>query len=551
MKKNYLIITIISFCIFTSNAQSKYPKDFFSSPLDIKMAIAGTFGELRKNHFHSGVDIKTKQKINQPIYAAQDGYISRIKVSTYGFGKALYINHLKDFTTVYAHLEKFSPEIQKIAEEKQYMQESFEIDFSLKKNKILVKKGQLIGFSGNTGSSTGPHLHFEIRDTKTQQIINPMLFGLPILDRTKPIIKSIMIYHENGKKEILKTQKNNLGDYKIATTIKVQNSFNVSVQTYDLLDAAPNKNGVYEIELFVNDTLFFHNKITKFSFNETRYINSHIDYAYYQEHGVRFQKCFLEQNNYLSTNQKSTNHQIGELLDSGTHHIKIIIKDSYQNTSSLEFNVELYKNPTIQLTNNENMINSKQVFEFKNDDCEIYIPNHSLYKDHVFVYEKYTDSNMTYPVYKILDDSIACHKSFILSIKDQGIDQKLRKKAVIGKIKNNQIDCLKSQWKENKIVSKSKSFGAFTILIDTIKPTIQIHKINNQNIQYIIADELSGIKNYRGEIDGKWVLMEYDFKTGILQHTFKDKPKGMNQQLTISVSDHAHNTEIINKIFFR
>ena len=141
---------------------------------------------------------------------------------------------------------------------------------------------------------------------------------------------------------------------------------------------------------------------------------------------------------YLSTNQKSTNHQIGELLDSGTHHIKIIIKDSYQNTSSLEFNVELYKNPTIQLTNNENMINSKQVFEFKNDDCEIYIPNHSLYKDHVFVYEKYTDTNMTYPVYKILDDSIACHKSFILSIKDQGIDQKLRKKAVIGKIKNNQ-----------------------------------------------------------------------------------------------------------------
>ena len=158
---------------------------------------------------------------------------------------------------------------------------------------------------------------------------------------------------------------------------------------------------------------------------------------------------------------------------------------------------------------------------------------------------------MTYPIYKILDDSIACHKSFIISIKDHNMDKKLREKSVIGRIHNNQINCLQSQWKENKIISKSKSFGAFTIVIDTIKPTVQAHKISNQSIQYIISDKLSGIQNYRAEIDGKWILMEYDFKTGIIKHTFTEKPKGTSQHLTISVSDHANNTEIINKTFFR
>lgn len=553
MKNIYLLI-IVAFCALKSNTQNEYPKNFFTSPLDIKMAIAGTFGELRNNHFHSGIDIKTKQKTNIPIYAAQDGYISRIKISTYGFGKALYINHEYNFTTVYAHLESFSKHIQEKAEAYQYEKESFEIDFGLTKNEIYVKKGELIGFSGNTGSSTGPHLHFEIRDTKTQHIINPMLFGLPILDREKPIIGSIVIYHQNGRKQSIKAEEIKKGLYTIRNKINIENGFNVGIEAYDLLDAAPNKNGIYAIELYVNDTLFFHNQIKSFSFNETRYINSHIDYAYYQKNKKKIQKCFLDPNNKLSTNKKSTNHEIGHFLNEGKHKIKLIVKDSYANSSILEFDIELHKKSKIitKKITHQNIINSKQVFEFKNNDCEIYIPNHSLYRDQAFIYKKTNDSTMTYPIYQILDDSIPSHKSFIISIQANDLNKKLRKKAVIAKIKDGEVNCIKSKWKENKIIGKSNTFGTFTILIDTIKPIIKKHQqITENDIQFLISDKLSGIKEYRAEINDKWILMEYDFKTGILKHTFNQKPQNKNHELVLSVSDHAENTETINMIFFR
>ena len=553
--KNIWLIIIILLNILGINAQSQYPKDFFSSPVDIKIAIAGTFGELRNNHFHSGIDIKTKQRKNIPIYAAQDGYVSRIKVSTYGFGKALYINHAKGFTTVYAHLEKFNPKIQQKTNTKHYEKESFELDFTLPKDEVMVKKGELIGFSGNTGSSTAPHLHFEIRDTKTQKIINPMFFGLPILDRTYPKINAILLYHQNGKKEIIKTKKINSSQYKLPEDIHINQPFNIGINTYDLLDAAPNKNGIYSIELYINDTLFFHNQMSTFSFNETRYINSHIDYAYYQAYGKRFQKCFLEPNNYLSTNQKAINAQIGDLLENGTHNIKIIVKDSYENSSVLEFNATLNRDQfqTKHLNNIKNLINSKQVFEFKDDNCEIYIPNHSLYKDYHFEYEKTIDSIMTYPIYHILHDSIPTHKSFIISIKTPDLDKELRKKALLGKVIDNEIQCIQnSKWKENKLIGKSNTFGAFTIVIDTIKPVITQENISTENaITFHISDELSGIKEYRGEINGKWVLMEYDFKTNILQHNFNNPPQQINQNFKLSVSDHADNIETINMTFFR
>ena len=550
--KNICLIILILVTFFSTHGQNQYPKDYFAPPVDIKMAIAGTFGELRNNHFHSGIDIKTRQKINMPIYASQEGYIKRIKVSSYGFGKALYINHPKGFTTVYAHLEKFSPEIQKRAEEEHYMKEKFEIDFSLNEGEILVKKGELIGFSGNTGSSTGPHLHFEIRDTKTQNIINPMLFGLPILDRTKPDIKAILIYKKSGAKELLYPKFIKEGYYKIHDTLLINQYFNIGIQTFDLLDAAPNKNGVYAIELFVNDTLFYANQMETFSFNETRYINSHIDYAFYQNKGIKIQKCFLDQNNKLSTNKKATNHAIGQNLNEGIHDIKLVVTDSYQNVSTVEFNINLIKEKSNKSSNTENLIKSTQVFEYKDSHCEIYIPNHSLYIDHPFYYEKKIDSIMQYPVFKILDDSIPSHKSFILSIKVDSLDKELREKAMLARINHNKTECLKSRWKENKIIGKSKKFGEFTIVIDTIKPIIKHYKKPDINsINFEISDAISGIKSYRGEIDGKWILMEYDFKTGILKHDFKTTPDNKNHEIKITVTDQAKNTSIYTSKYYR
>ena len=559
--KNYFFLLNILICgSLTSNSQNIYPSNFFSSPVDFKIAIAGTFGELRNDHFHSGIDIKTKQKINIPIYAAQDGYISRIKVSSYGFGKALYLNHkyidkegiTHYFTTVYAHLEGFNEKITKRVLKEHYSQESFEIDFIVNNEKILIKKGEIIGFSGNTGSSTAPHLHFEIRETKTQKVLNPMLFNLPILDRTFPIIKSILIYYTNGNKEKILAKKINNKTYQLDQQLTFNEPFNIGINTYDLLDAAPNKNGVYSIELYINDSLFFKNKMNEFSFHETKYINSHIDYEYYQNKGEKFQKCFLEPNNKLSTNKKHTNHLIGENLSNGTHTVHLKIKDSYHNSSELKFNFKLLKkdNNDRQKTN-EKIINHQQIFEFKNDNCKIYIPNNSLYKDYPFLFQKYTKNDMEYPIYQILHDSIPSHKYFRISMNSDKIPKNLIKKAIVAKIKDGEYKYINTTYNNNYIVGKSNEFGHFTILIDTIQPSIKYHGISNNIMQLSISDELSGIESYRGEIDNKWVLMEYDYKTKSLYHKFRTPPTNNKHVVNIQLIDKVGNKSTLEIDFMR
>jgi len=560
MKNYYFLLTVLMYCAVTTNAQNKYPTNFFSSPIESKIAIAGTFGELRNDHFHSGIDIKTKQKKNIPIYAAQDGYITRIKVSSYGFGKALYLNHkyvdqkgkTHHFTTVYAHLENFNNKITNRVLKEHYTKENFEIDFNVKHENIHVKKGEIIGFSGNTGSSTAPHLHFEIRETRTQKVLNPMLFGLPILDRTFPIINSILLYYQQGKKEKITTKKINHNTYKLEKNIHINEPFNIGINTYDLLDAAPNKNGIYSIELYLNDSLIFANKMDSFSFSETKYINSHIDYAYYKNHKEKFQKCFLDPNNKLSTNTKHTNHFIGEFIQDGTHKIYLKVKDSYHNTSYLNFNFEFTKTHQNAIKKqNENIINAQKIFEFKNDNCKIYIPNNSLYEDEPFLFKEYNNNTMDYPIYQIMDDSIPSHKYFTIHMNNYMIPPEKKDKAIIAKIDNEEIKYIKTTWNDNYIVGKSNEFGNFTIIIDSIKPNITYHGINDNVMTLSIKDELSGIQRYRGEIDGKWVLMEYDYKTNLLTHQFRSPAVNKKHILHVTLIDKAGNQSTLERYFIR
>lgn len=547
MKNVFSILFVWLLFTYVNYSQNDYPKDFFISPVDIKIAIAGTFGELRNNHFHSGIDIKTKQKKNIPIYASQDGYVSRIKVSTYGFGKAIYINHKKGFTTVYAHLNEFNEKIKEFAIEEHYKKENYEIDFALNKDELLVKKGELIGYSGNTGSSTGPHLHFEIRDSKTQQILNPMLFGLPILDRTHPIIKAILIYQDKHKKELVQVEKIDNKTYHIPTIIDGHNYLNIGLQTIDYLDAAPNKCGVYSIELMVNDSLFYHNQMEKFSFSETRYINSHIDYKYYVQTGDKFIKCFIDPNNSLSTNMKKSKPNLGSNLKEGINNIKIIVKDSYMNTIFLTFNINFTKD-VLQMNTKEkeNYINCKQVFEFNNNNIELYIPGNSLYDNYQFSYKQTKSTDSKYPTHSIMDKSTPTHKPFIISIKDDSVEKELRSKALISRIDGENTYCIKSQWEEGKIIGKSSNFGDFRIIIDTVKPQLAHYIKTEHMIQFKIEDTLSGIKQYNGYINNKWVLMEYDFKTNLLTYHLDSTKNYKNKNIKIQVTDLVGNKSEID-----
>ncbi|MCD4698124.1 MAG: M23 family metallopeptidase, partial [Bacteroidales bacterium] len=272
----FILVTQILF------SQNNYPPDVFISPLDIPIKLSGTFGELRSNHFHSGIDIKTGEKTGLNIYTIADGFISRIKIQSGGYGKALYVTHPNGYVSVYGHLNKYNDNINEFVIKEQYRRQSFEIDLYLKEGQISVSQGEIIAYSGNSGRSGGPHLHFEIRDEKSQKPINPLLFGYEVTDRVKPLINLLKVYPMSNIDQI--NGKNtsaiyypiaNKGNYKLkySDTIKITGSAYFGLNCFDPFNRGLNKNGVYSIKMFVDSSLVYAHKLETFSFDETRYIN--------------------------------------------------------------------------------------------------------------------------------------------------------------------------------------------------------------------------------------------------------------------------------------
>ena len=177
-----------------SNAQAVKNSKQFDYPLDIQPRLNANFGEMRPNHFHMGLDLNTQAKENLPVFAPADGFVSRVKIESGGFGRAIYLNHPNGLTTVYAHMNMFMPEVEKFLEKKQYEQESWKIDLQVPVALFKVRKGQIIGYSGNTGASEGPHVHFEIRDTKTENCLNPLMFGVDMQDHVAPDLYQLVFY---------------------------------------------------------------------------------------------------------------------------------------------------------------------------------------------------------------------------------------------------------------------------------------------------------------------------------------------------------------------
>ena len=292
-------------------SQDKYPTDYFGNPLEIGTILAGTFGELRSNHFHAGLDIKTQQREGLKVFATAEGHVSRIKISPWGYGKAIYIEHPNGYTTVYGHLKYFAPEIEAYIKEQQYKKESFAIELFPTKDILNVTKNQLIAYSGNTGGSGGPHLHYEIRDSR-QHPMNPMLFGHHVKDTSKPRVNAVYAYsltdssqvnHHNDRVKI-KLTKGKDGNY-LAETVHASGIIGLGVNTYDKQDLAHNKNGVYNIKTYINGKQNYELDFKKFSFNESRHLNQLIDYSYFKKHKSRIQKLFKNASNPLSIIKKS------------------------------------------------------------------------------------------------------------------------------------------------------------------------------------------------------------------------------------------------------
>ena len=555
---HYIFVYILLSSVLFASAQH-HPKDYFQAPLDIPLILSGTFGELRSNHFHAGIDIKTQGASGHKVYAVAEGYVSRIKISPWGYGKALYITHPNGYTSVYAHLSKYHGPIEEYVKTAQYNKESFAIELFPKKEEFVVKKGDLVAFTGNSGSSAAPHLHFELRTSKNEFPQNGLHFGFDIADDISPIIREIKVQPRGEKSQVSQqefgkffkpTKKGNI--YKVEKPILVHGKVSVGIYTHDLLNGANNKNGVYSVDLNIDGKQIYFHKMDEFGFHETRYINSHIDYAETRISKKRIHSCYLEINNPLSIYENIKNK--GVINVDSTHQGIFTIKDVYGNTSELHFILEAtdYLPPTKPQTYAPiaAIFHYQEANIFNNEGIEILIPKNALYDTLEFQYSVSPDTpSICYaPIHHVHNENTAVHKSYAISIENT-VDSTLKSKAFIAQInKNGNLIYMGGKWVNNKLTTKLKSFGSFSVSVDTLAPSIKglnIYpgkKMTSSTIRITIKDDMSGIKSFRGEIDGKWILMEFDPKKARLTHYFEKELEKGKHIFKLEVTDDKDNT---------
>ncbi|WP_103067962.1 M23 family metallopeptidase [Aquimarina sediminis] len=553
------ILLGFSFCY----GQKDISKDYFVHPLDITIVASGTFGELRSNHFHSGLDMKTQGEEGLKVYASAAGRVSRIKVSHGGYGKALYITHPNGYTTVYAHLQKFSPEIQAYVKEKQYTKESYEIELFPKSGSLVVKQGDVIAYSGNTGGSFGPHLHFEIRDPRSRPM-NPMSFGIEVLDTKKPIVNSLWVYTLDKNAHVNNTQKPtklNLtpqedGSFK-AENITAFGKIGFGVSTIDKQDLAANKNGFYQVITEINGEENLKIEMNRFSFAETRYANRIIDYSYYKEHKSRITKLFVEKNNPLSIFKKKIDNGIVNVKDSLSYNYTIHIKDFKNNTTTIH--IPILGKHTETITKNEDAktteyAKSYENFTYSSGIVDLYIPKGSLY-DNV-----YLDLSVKGEVAKIHNNRTPLHKNMTLVFDVSRYNSEDRKKLYIGRVNSPKSHSyVRTSKKGARFSIRTRTFGTYSLFTDTEKPIIVPINVSDKkwiseatHLKIKVNDAETGIKSYRGTINGKFILLEYDYKTGMLIYDFDDKIiTGSENNFKLVVLDKVNNRATFETTFYR
>ncbi len=560
MKLKFKINFFLIFFLSAVNLISQEKSEINLIPLDLPLKLSGNFGEIRGSHFHAGIDIKTNGKEGFPIKSILNGHVTRISISTRGYGKAIYIDHPNGTTSVYAHLKKFSKKIEAIIKNHQYQNKKFEIQKFFKKDEIKIEKEELIGYSGNTGGSSGPHLHFEIRNQKNQNPLNPLNFGYKILDSKEPTINNLFVYSldenkvfQNGQQnKLIKLKKINNSLYE-ANPIELGGNFGFGVQSFDRHDLSYNKNGVYKTILKINDKKVFEIIFDKLSFNDSKYINYLIDYFAYREKKIKITKLFLGEIPKFSFFSETNNNGNFFFKEGKNYNVKIELFDFNNNSTSIKFKVKgtgenTY--PSLPLKGFLINKNEKRNFIFKNKEVTFF--RNSFFENKIIDIinkpDTLTINNNDYPLNKPIEIT------FKIPYKDS-----LSSKLGVGLINSgNKMIFIPGIIKDNKITIRSKSYGKYVITKDSIKPTINSvgfkkgEWMTNKNFLTVkVDDDFSGIKNYNGFINKEWILLEYEPKNKTLKYDFKDHLfKKAELNIEIKIEDFAGNkTNYKTKIF--
>ena len=542
-------------------AEKKYPQ--YSPPVEFPIYLSGTFAELRANHFHSGVDIRTQGVEGQKILAIGDGYVSRVAVSPTGFGYALYVNHPEGYTSVYGHLQRFNKEIAAFVKAEQYKQKSFKVDMELKPDQFPVKKGQLIALSGNTGSSGGAHLHFEVRDAATQEPMNPLYFGIKIKDYVRPAISMLAVYPLDEKSTVNKKNEaaylavEGWGEqHRLPKNAPVHASGKIAlgISVIDKQNDVPNNNGIFSLRLLIDSIEIFKYTADRFSFGETRFINSMIDYRYYIEHQKRLIRTEIDPFNKLRIYENKKGSL--ELKPGKTYHAVFEVRDFNGNRSLLPFTIiaDSIRSATKEQAQKANIYLAKAGEDIRLTKPGFYasIPSEAFYKDEELLFSVEKSKDSLVPTIRLGDAGIPVHKSITVGLQPSQTAKNKDKMyvALFDKAGKN-ASYAGSKLQNGYVVASVRNLGKFTLLADTIAPKIQTINFKKgaavtalKELRIKITDDQSGIDDYTASLNGEWLLMAYDAKNDVIIYEMDERMRKGKNTFKLQVVDKVGNKAV-------
>jgi murein DD-endopeptidase MepM/ murein hydrolase activator NlpD len=543
-----LIIPILLFFSLATNAQE------YANPLDGELILSGNFGEIRGNHFHSGLDFKTGGIEGKPVYAVADGFVSRIFVSGDGFGKAIYLEHPNGKTSVYGHLSDFNPDIARYVKQQQYAKESFELDLNLSASQFPIKKGQLIAKSGNSGGSGGPHVHFEIRETIGQIPENPLNYGFTVRDEKHPELQKLWIYNHapNGHIEGLRTEKGfsvngSTGKYSIGVdTIRAAGVLSFGVATIDRFSAAQNVCGIYGMTVKVNGQTVHQQQIDKFPFSKKRMVNCHVDYEKRKTEKHFVYRTYIAPNNTLDLYPTIKNGGTTKIETGKTYDVEVEVKDHIGNNSVFKFIILGQERKGALLSNKENVTDifyPQKENAFSNNSVRINIPEGCLYDTLKFKYDMKPPCgecvSAVHSIGKLSDTPL--DRSMTVSIKLNDVSEAIAENAVMVSFDSKGKPIAEGgSTKWNWMTATTRSFGDYAVMVDSTAPILKPKNFKDQTatagisrLEFTLSDNLSGVASVSGTLNGKWVLLEQDPKNNLLYY-IKDE-RFINGQNTFRI----------------
>lgn len=552
----FLLIAIFSCTGFVKSAGQitepvNYPQQYFAWPLKIKVGLVANFGELRPNHYHMGLDMRTDQKVNVPVYASADGYIAKVKIEPFGFGRCIYINHPNGYTTLYAHLNDFYPALEKYITEQQYNLQQWKVFLDIPPSLFPVKKGDFIAYSGNTGGSQGPHVHFEIRDTKTDKVLNPLLFGMPVPDNVPPGIVRLAVYDRTKSTyeqtpKIYPLKKVNGVYMPVGGVIKVNTSkVSFAIGAYDCFSGSSNQNGIYSAVIYDNNQALCGFEMNNISYDETRYLNAHIDYKTRSSGGPFLQHLsILPGYNNGIYKMVNGNDGILSLWGAGEHSVKIVVKDANQNASTINFSLVKTGGASIADTNGEQIFLPNAVNIFENNNVRFYMPETAVYDAFTFMYKESNVAGTT--VYQLHNNTVPVQNYFPISIRgsfpleDTG-------HIVMERFYGTKNDFKKAVYENGWYKASFREFGNYRLINDKTAPVItpigfyngiKAHKLSR--IAFMVTDNTEEILRFTALLDGKWLRFSND-KGKVFQYVFDERCPPGEHELKIIAEDLAGN----------